>query len=63
MGAVMNDLHKITLMAQAAANRANAPMAILNLNLYGKLYVVREWNDCYIGSRELVARVMPAQGE
>jgi hypothetical protein len=64
----MNDLAKITKMAQDAANRANAPMAILNLNRYGKLYVVREWQDCYARPADpfgpnyvVVARIEPQQ--
>jgi len=64
----MNDLAKITKMAQAAANRVNAPMVILNLNRFGKLYVVREWQDCYarpadpFGSNYVVvARIEPQQ--
>ena len=46
-------------MAQAEANRASAPMAILNLNRFGALYVVREWQDCYGPNYIVVARVEP----
>jgi hypothetical protein len=41
-------------------------MAILNLNRFGKLYVVREWQDCYARPAEpygpnyiVVARMEP----
>lgn len=46
--------------AQDAANRANSPMAVLNLNPISPLYVVRDWDDRFIGSRDLVARITPA---
>jgi hypothetical protein len=55
----MHDLDKITELAKAAAVRAGKDMAILNLNLSGKLFVLRDWNDRYTSSRELVARVTP----
>jgi hypothetical protein len=38
----MNDLEKIRQMAQSEANRCGRPMAILNLNRFNALYVVRE---------------------
>jgi hypothetical protein len=50
-------LEQITAIAHMAANDARRPMAVLNLNHFQPLYVIREWNDDFAGSRELVKRV------
>jgi hypothetical protein len=49
-------------LAQRTANRDNHPMAVLNLNPFGSLYVVRDWHDDLAGNRQLVARVEPMRG-
>lgn len=56
----MNSLEKIKTRAQGDANREGKPAAILNLNQFQPLYVIRAWDDRYIGDRQLVARVTPA---
>ena len=38
----MRTLEQIKAMAQSEANREQRPMAILNLNRYSPLYVVRD---------------------
>jgi hypothetical protein len=48
---------RILAQAQRDANREGRPMAVLNLNPYSPLYVIREWDQRYEGSRELIARV------
>jgi hypothetical protein len=47
-------------LAQRSADHVNRPMAVLNLNPYGALYVIREWDDRFDGDRQLVAKVTPA---
>lgn len=47
------------IQAKAAANREGKPMAILNLNPYSPLFVVREWNDKFEGSRDLLMKIYP----
>jgi hypothetical protein len=49
-------------LAQRTANREGKPMAVLNLNPFGALYVVRDYNPSML-SRELVAIVGPQGGE
>jgi hypothetical protein len=57
----MTPLEQITVRAQHAANREGRPMAVLNLNSYSPLYVVRDWDDSFEGDRQLVARVEPKE--
>jgi hypothetical protein len=45
--------------AQVVANHSGRTMAVLNLNPFGGLYVIRDWDDRFAGSRELVKRVDP----
>jgi hypothetical protein len=49
------------MLAQRSADHVNQPMAVLNLNPFGALYVIREWDDRFDGDRQLVAKVMPAK--
>jgi hypothetical protein len=46
-------------LAQRTANREGKPMAVLNLNPVWPLYVVRNWDEHFIGSKDFVARVEP----
>lgn len=55
----MSQLDKIRVKAQFHANQERRAMAILNLNPYGPLYVVREWDDRMAGTRTLVEKVEP----
>jgi hypothetical protein len=48
-------------LAQRTANREGKPMAVLNLNPFGALYVVRDYDPSMLG-RELVSIVGP-QGQ
>ena len=54
-------------LAQRTANREGKPMAVLNLNSFSPIYVVRDWHDRFAnysglaGQRELVARIDPVQ--
>ena len=50
---------QIMKRAQLDANREGKPMAVLNLNPYAPMYVIREWSDRYEGNRDLVAKVTP----
>ena len=56
----MNKLEQLKRRAQEQANINSRPMAILNLNQYSPLYVIRLWDDSFQGTRELVARLDPA---
>lgn len=49
--------------AQREADRGNSPVAVLNLNPFAPLYVIRDWDDRYLASKDLVARVCPATGD
>jgi hypothetical protein len=51
---------QIMQKAQQTANQLNKPVAVLNLNQFSPLYVIREWDDRYIGDKSLVGRVVPA---
>lgn len=57
----MNDLHKITARAQADANRTGEPVAILNLNQFSPLYVMRYPSTEVRMSKRLVKIVEPQQ--
>jgi hypothetical protein len=46
-------------MARRDANRERRAVAVLNLNPMSGLYVCRDWDDRFAGSRELVAKVEP----
>jgi hypothetical protein len=48
-------------LAQRTANREGKPMAVLNLNSFSPIYVVRDWHDRLNGHRELVTRIDPVQ--
>jgi len=54
-------------LAQRTANREGKAMAVLNLNSFSPLYVVRDWRDGFAnysglaGYGELVARIDPIQ--
>jgi hypothetical protein len=48
-------------LAQRTANREGKPMAVLNLNAFSPIYVVRDWDNRFNGQRELVVRVDPVQ--
>jgi antitoxin (DNA-binding transcriptional repressor) of toxin-antitoxin stability system len=54
-------------LAQRTANREGKSMAVLNLNSFSPLYVVRDWRDGLAnysglaGHGELVARIDPVQ--
>ena len=60
----MTQLEQIKARAQSDANREGKPLAILNLNPYAPLYVIRGWDDRYetIGHRDFVAKIEPQQG-
>jgi hypothetical protein len=47
--------------AQRTANREGKALAVLNLNQFSPIYVVRDWDDRFIGQRELVTRIDPVQ--
>jgi hypothetical protein len=49
-------------LAQRTANREGKPMTVLNLNPFGALYVVRDYDPSILG-RELVTIVGPQGGE
>ena len=46
--------------AQKCADRSGATHAVLNLNRFNPLYVVREWHDSFTHSGRLVHRADPA---
>jgi hypothetical protein len=50
---------QILKRAQLDANREGKVVAVLNLNPYSPLYVIRQWDDRYQGHRDLVAKVCP----
>ena len=56
----MNSLNRVRNMAQSKANEYGRPMAILNLNVYSPLYVVREV-PTFTKPNELVEIVNPNQ--
>ncbi len=55
----MNDLQKITARAQADANRTGEAVAILNLNQFSPLYVMRFPSTDVRMSKRLVKIVEP----
>ena len=55
-------LDKIRLKAQQDADRQNKPVAILNLNRFNPLYVIRSWDDGMTGNYCLVEKVCPRNG-
>jgi hypothetical protein len=52
-------LEKVKGRAQFAANLEGKPMAILNLNQFSPLYVIRTWVDDMAGTRQLVCKIDP----
>ncbi len=50
-------------LAQRTANREGKPMAVLNLNPFSPIYVVRDWDDRFTGAIDLVARIDPQRGK
>jgi len=55
----MNDKATALRFAQSGANILRAPVALLNLNPFCPLYVVRKWDDRFNGHRDLVAKIEP----
>jgi hypothetical protein len=57
----------VIAQAQRTANREGKALAVLNLNRFSPLYVVRDWRDGFAnysglaGHGELVARIDPVQ--
>jgi hypothetical protein len=51
--------NQIILRAQEDADRSGETLAVLNLNPYSPLYVIRNWRDAFEGHRELVAKITP----
>lgn len=52
-------LERIKVMAQRDANRTGDKLAILNLNRFNPMYVIRNWNDKFQGDPQLVMVVNP----
>jgi hypothetical protein len=52
-------LEQIKQRAQAEADRDRVSIAILNLNPYAPLYVMRSWDARYVGTVGFVARIDP----
>jgi hypothetical protein len=52
-------LRRALEIARRDANRERRAIAVLNLNPMTGLYVCRFWDDRFVGSRELVAKVEP----
>lgn len=50
---------KAIVMAQREANREGKPMAVLNLNVYSPLYVIRQWNAAFKDCRQVVHVAQP----
>lgn len=59
----MPSLKAITLKAQATADREQRTVAILNLNPYSPLYVIRDYVDGMEGRPSFVAKVQPQGAE
>jgi hypothetical protein len=55
----MTALERIKVTAQRDANRTGEKLAILNLNCFNPMYVIRGWNDRFANDRQLVAIVEP----
>lgn len=53
------ELNKVKDRAQLAADLEKKPMAVLNLNQYSPLYVIRDWDERMAGSRQLVCKIEP----
>ena len=58
-GIAMNNLNEIMARARKEANRIGGPVAVYNLNPFGRLYVIREWKNGAAADHGLVARVVP----
>ena len=56
-------LDKIKAQAQRDADRTGKEMAVLNLNCFNPLYVVRSWDERFIGTPQLVCKVHPGKVE
>lgn len=52
-------LEKVKGRAQFAADLEKKAMAVLNLNQFSPLYVIRTWADDMEGDRHLVCKVDP----
>lgn len=52
-------LEQVKGRAQFAANLERKPMAVLNLNQFSPLYVIRTWSDDMEGDRHLVCKIEP----
>lgn len=52
-------LEQVKGRAQFAANLEQKPMAVLNLNQFSPLYVIRDWDDRMADSRQLVCKIEP----
>lgn len=50
----MNKLQDLKRKAQAEAERTGNAMAILNLNRFSPLYVIREWNPSMILNKDVL---------
>jgi len=57
----MSKLERTLACAQRDADRERRPMAVLNVNQFSPLYVVRDWDDRFEGDRQLVQRVDPSR--
>jgi hypothetical protein len=55
----MNNLKSATALAQATADREGRAMAILNLNCYSPLYVVRDYDPRHDTARGFICKVEP----
>jgi hypothetical protein len=55
----MNNLNQALALAKKEANRTGEPVAVYNLNPFGRLYVIREWKNGSASDRSLVARIVP----
>lgn len=52
-------LEQVKGRAQFAANLERKPVAVLNLNACGTLYVIRNWDDRMQGDRQLICKIEP----
>ena len=55
----MANLEIVKRTAQIAADRDRQSYAVLNLNRFQPLYVIRGWKEEYATMRELVVRIDP----
>jgi hypothetical protein len=57
----MKSKQSVIELAHRTANREGKTLAVLNLNSFSPIYVVRDWDNRLIGQRELVAKIDPVQ--